>query len=114
MAIDTRRIGDVTILALAGPLVVERFGALKAEVRSLVDGGWRKVVLDLGGVSYVDSIGIAEIIRAHTMLACRGGRLALIHLPDRVRELLRVTGLLAVLDHHGEQAALASLAAERR
>ncbi len=107
MAIHVRRAGDVAILAVAGPLVLERFGALKQEVRELVDAGWRKVVLDLREVAYVDSIGVAEIVRAHTMLTSRGGRLTLVGLPERVRELLDLTGLLTILEHHDtEQAAL--------
>ena len=107
MAIHVRRAGDVAILAIAGPLVLERFGALKQEVHELVDAGLRKVVLDLREVAYVDSIGVAEIVRAHTMLMSRGGRLTLVGLPERVRELLDLTGLLTILEHHDtEQAAL--------
>ncbi len=107
MAIHVRRAGDVAILEVAGPLVLEQFGALKQEVRELGDAGWRKIVLDLHEVPYVDSIGVAEIVRAHSMLTSRGGRLMLVGLPERVRELLDITGLLTILEHRDtEQAAL--------
>ena len=54
-------------------------------------------MLNLQGVSFIDSIGVAEIVRAYVALHSRGGKLKLIHLKQPLRELFTVTGLLTVL-----------------
>ena len=98
MPIDERPYGDVTVLAPAGPLVVERFGELKQAVQRLVDAGDRRVVITLERVPYADSIGVSELIRAHMIVPAHGGHLTLARVPDRVLELLRITGLLAIFE----------------
>ena len=76
---------------------VETFGLLKDRVRALLAEGRRQIVLNLADVSYVDSIGIAEIVRAHVMLKTDGGRLTLTNLPPMVDELLALTHLHTVI-----------------
>ena len=107
MVIREERIGDVVILRPSGRMTVETFGSVKEAVRSGVDEGARRIVLNLQDVPYADSIGIAELIRAHTMLRLRGGTLRLCSLSRSVEQLLTVSGLSSVLDlHHTETAAL--------
>lgn len=53
--------------------------------------------MNLSDVSYVDSIGIAEIVRAHVMLKTGGDRLMLTNLPPMVEELLSLTQLHTVI-----------------
>ena len=89
--------GDVVILRPHGRLTVETFGLLKGRVREHVTEGRRRLVLNLADVSYVDSIGIAEIVRAHVMLNTGGGRLTLTNLPPAVDELLSLTQLHTVI-----------------
>ncbi len=91
------------MLAPSGPLVVERFGELKQAVQRVVDAGGRRVVITLEHVPYADSIGIAELIRAHTILVTHGGQLTLARVPDRVLELLRMTGLSAIFEIVGSE-----------
>ena len=97
MAINERTVGRVTVLAPRGRLTVETFGELKSRVSGLAEGGRIHVVLNLSAVAYVDSIGVAEIVRAHVMLGGRGGRLSLSHVHRTVAELLALTGLTDVL-----------------
>ena len=103
MPITERRARDVTILDLSGPLVVERFGALKDHVAQLVRADRRFLILNLAQVPYIDSIGVAEIVRVHTMLSRHGGHLTLVNMHERVQELLKITGLLAILDHADDE-----------
>ena len=51
----------------------------------------------LSDVAYVDSIGVAELVRVHIMLERSGGRLALSHPHETVAELLRLTRLTEIL-----------------
>ena len=96
--------GIVVILRPHGRLSVETFGLLKDRVRALVAEGRRQIVLNLADVSYVDSIGIAEIVRAHVMLKSDGGRLTLTSLPPMVDELLGLTHLHTVIDSAATEA----------
>jgi anti-anti-sigma factor len=109
MQFDERSEGDVVILAPRGRLTLETFGVLKSFVGACVDRGCRRLVLNLARVSYADSIGIAEIIRAHIMLRRHGGRLKLSNLSPQVTTLLTIAGLGEVLETYDtEAAALAS------
>ncbi len=98
MVIDERTVGRVTVLTPHERLTVETFGELKNRVRRLAEDGRTHVVVNLSAVAYVDSIGVAELVRAHVMLEGRGGRLSLSHLHRTVSELLELTGLTDVLD----------------
>ena len=98
MVIDERTVGRVTVLRPRGRLTVETFGELKSRVSELAKSGRVRVVLNLSAVAYVDSIGVAELVRAHVMIGGRGGRLSLSHLHRTVAELLELTRLTDVLD----------------
>ncbi len=98
MKIQKRATDGVTILDLEGRLTLETFGVLKDTVRALVDTGCRRVVLHLAGVSYVDSIGVAELVRTHVILGNTGGRLKLLGIPKPVAELLTITRLHTVFE----------------
>ena len=60
-------------------------------------------MLDLSGVSYVDSIGVSELIRSHAIVDNHGGHLALAAMPAQITQLLRVTRLDQVFDRFGTQ-----------
>ena len=79
-------------------LTVETFGRLKQRVDQLADQGRVRVVLNLGDVTYVDSIGVAELVRVHVMLDRLGGALALSHLHQTVAALLELTRLTDLLN----------------
>ena len=53
MQIEERAVGDVIVLAPSGRMTRnESFGAVRHQLRDLVQGGRRKLVLDLAAVSY--------------------------------------------------------------
>lgn len=69
----------------------------------------QRVLLNLAGCTGADSLGIGELISLHVSLANRGGKLKLLHLPDRVRDLLQATQLIAMFEiFEDEGAALQS------
>ena len=104
MIIDERTDGEITILRPQGRLTVETFGHLKDRVRHDVSRGRVKLVLNLAAVPYADSIGIAEIVRAHVILKTDGGRLALTDLPEPVAELFSLTRLDTVIAAYATEA----------
>ena len=90
--------GSVVVFELRGRLTLESFGRLKHRVRTLVELGGRRLVLDLSGVSYVDSIGVSELVRSYAIIGNQGGRLVLAAIPAQVGQLLGVTRLDQIFD----------------
>jgi|ERR1041384_200741 anti-sigma B factor antagonist len=107
--VKKRQAGDVTILDLDGEIRIgESAGALRTAIRELVAGGSQKILLNLGGVKYIDSSGIGELIANYTTVG-RTGQLKLLNLTEKVQDLLVITKLLTVFDVYDNEAdALAS------
>jgi anti-sigma B factor antagonist len=110
LTITERRHGPVTVLGLKGNI---RLGEGNIELhnilRTLVEKGERKVLLDLAEVSYIDSSGLGELVGGYTTLQKNGGELKLLHLTSRVQELMVITKLLTVFDvYDNEQSAVES------
>ena len=100
-----RQAGDVTILDLSGEVRIgDSSVALRDSIRNLADQGKKKVLLNLGGVKYIDSSGIGELIANYTTLKRGGGQLKLLNLTDRVQNLLVITKLLTVFDSYDNEA----------
>ena len=100
-----RQAGDVTILDLSGEVRIgESSVALRDSIRNLADQGKKKVLLNLGGVKYIDSSGIGELIANYTTLSRQGGQLKLLKLTDRIQNLLVITKLLTVFDSFEDEA----------
>ena len=63
-----------------------------------VANGKNKILLDLSGVTTIDSSGIGELVGSYTTATNRGGKLKLLHLPAKLNELLHVTQLITVFE----------------
>ncbi len=113
MKLEERVVGDVTVLALSGRLTMddEEHGVLKQRVRTLVQDGRRKLVLNLAAVSYMDSTCIGEIVSGLVTVRHSGGALYLANLAQRIERLMSIAGLMSVFQTFGsEQEAVRSLA----
>jgi anti-sigma B factor antagonist len=103
--VKERQAGDVTILDLRGEVRIgEGSIALRDAIRNLADAGKKKLLLNLAGVSYIDSSGIGELIANYTTISRQGGQLKLLKLTDRVQNLLVITKLLTVFDAYEDEA----------
>ena len=99
MQIEERKVGDVVVLDLKGKITLgEGDELLKDKVNSLVNRGFRKIVLNLAEVPYVDSAGLGEIVRTYTTVSRQGGSLKLLNLTKRITDLLSITKLLTVFE----------------
>src|SRR5689334_18484598 len=96
MKISSRQSGDVTILDLSGRVVAGEAELLRASVRDLLAGGEKSIVLNLADVPYMDSAGIGELVSALVAVRRESGRLELLSLSRRVREVLQTVKLLSV------------------
>ncbi len=112
MQLEEHVVGEVTILALSGRMTRnDHFGALTERVQDLVRAGRRKLVLDLGAVSYMDSMCLGEIVSGLVTVRNQGGTLHLANLTERVERLMTMVGLMSVFEtFKSEQEAVRSLA----
>jgi anti-sigma B factor antagonist len=110
---DIRQVGDVTILDLNGRLSLGEavaFGpgsgvVLGDTVRELAKKGQNKIVLNLAGVSYVDSSGVGQLVGALTSARNQGGDTNLLKPSSNILLLLKTTKLDTVFDIHEEESA---------
>ena len=111
--IEQRLVGGVTILAIDGDLLLTGKGKtpIADRVRSELQQGHTRVVLDLARVRYVDSTGLGELVHALCAVRNRSGAMRLMNVTKRVKDLLVVTRLITLFECHETEAdALASLA----
>ena len=101
MKISTRQREDITIIQPQGKITIGVGDvALREAVHQALDGGAKKILLDLGSVTTVDSSGIGEMVSAFTTVTNRGGQLKLLNLPPKVTDILQITQLITVFDVH--------------
>ena len=100
-----RQVGDVTVMDMTGRIVLgEGSTALREALRDLVTHGDKKILLNLGDVSYIDSSGVGELVAGFTTVTNRGGQLKLLNLAKRVQDLLQITKLYTVFEVHDNEA----------
>jgi anti-sigma B factor antagonist len=103
--INERQAGDVTVLDLSGKITIgEGSVALRTAIRRLLEEGKKRILLNLSGVSYVDSSGIGELVSSYTAINKEGGQLKLLNLTQKIQDLLTITKLLTVFDVYDNEA----------
>jgi anti-sigma B factor antagonist len=108
-----RQIGDVTVLDLSGRLSPGEevaFGpgsgvVLGETVRELTKKGQKKFVLNLTGLTYVDSSGVGQLVGALTTARNQSGDVKLLKPSKQILDLLKTTRLDTVFDIHEDEAA---------
>jgi anti-sigma B factor antagonist len=110
MQIEERVVNNVTVLDLKGKMTLgEGDELLKDKINSLLQQDRKQIVLNLGGVPYIDSAGLGEIVRTYTTVSRQGGKLKLVNLTKRITDLLSITKLLTVFEtFESEQDAIRS------
>jgi anti-sigma B factor antagonist len=105
MKASSRRVDGVTILDLSGRITLgEGSVVLRDQIRDLLGKGEKKLLLNLGDVTYIDSSGIGELVSAFTTVRNQGGELKLLNLTKKVHDLLQITKLYTVFDVKDDEA----------
>ena len=106
MKASTRQVDGVTIVDLSGRITLgEGSVVLRDTIKDLLGKGQKKILLNLGDVSYIDSSGIGELVSAFTSVRNQGGELKLLNLTKKVHDLLQITKLYTVFDVKDDEAA---------
>jgi anti-sigma B factor antagonist len=95
----------VTAVDVSGRITLgEGSSALRDLIKELVGKDQKKILLNLGDVSYIDSSGIGELVSGFTTVTNSGGALKLLNLNKRVKDLLQITKLYTVFDVYEDEA----------
>ncbi len=89
---------NIIILEPKGRLTAETVDMFTQAVAKRLDAGCHDLILDLQNVNYLDSAGLGALAYAYTSSWRRGGRLVLVHVFGKNKELLRITKLLTVFE----------------
>ena len=110
LKISSREVNTVTVLDLEGKLILgEECNALRQQVKQLLAANKKKILLNLGNVSFIDSAGVGTLVSAFTSTKAQEGELKLVNLTKKFHETLQVTRLLTVFEVFTNEAdALAS------
>jgi anti-sigma B factor antagonist len=109
MKASTRQVDGITVVDLSGRITLgEGSVVLRDTVRDLLAKGDKKMLLNLGDVTYIDSSGIGELVSAFTTVRNQGGELKLLNLTKKVHDLLQITKLYTVFDVKDDETAAIS------
>ena len=92
---------NLTIVRCHGQLVSGLTDTFYSKVRPMIQAN-KRIVLDLSGVTWMDSMGLGSLVGLYTSAKAAGCELQLLKIGQRVRELLSLTHLLDVFTIIGE------------
>jgi anti-sigma B factor antagonist len=92
---------DIGVVAIGGPIDALRVADLENRLRSGASGGYRSLVLDLEEARYINSMGMAYLVKLSDYLGERGGALFLANPQPKVKLILEMMGLTELFKLHG-------------
>jgi anti-sigma B factor antagonist len=99
MQISERAVGDVIIFDLNGRLIEDDgFEPLRVALNRVIGDGWRKVLLNLANVVFLDSAGVGLLACKYITLCRHNGHLKLCNLTARTYKVLQLSKLLTVFE----------------
>ncbi len=95
MQIQQRQVGDVTVLELSPARTGDYSRKLfRPQIESILEEGVRRILFDVSRMPWINSTQLGLLIFAHRLVEERGGRIALIGANDRIKDLMKVVGVL--------------------
>jgi len=110
LTIATHEVKTIPVLDLKGRITLgEGSMQIRDAIRDLVGKGQKNILLNLGDVNYIDSVGLGELVAAYTTAKNVGAELKLLNLSKKVHDLLQLTKLYTVFEvYNDESLAIAS------
>ena len=105
LKLSSHQVGDVTVVDAAGRITLgEGSSAFRDLIKDICAKGSKKVLLNLGEITYIDSSGIGELVSSFTTTQNAGGQMKLLNLTKRVKDLLQITKLYTVFEVFDDEA----------
>lgn len=97
LQVESREEGRVTVVMPRGRLTLDYGSQLHDEVKRVVEGGARRVLVDLSSVDYVDSHGLGQMVACQTTLRRHEGHLRFTGLSQKLQRLMEMTSIPRIL-----------------
>jgi anti-anti-sigma factor len=104
MHVEVRKVEDIVIVDLDGKLTMglgDRI--LRDTIDELLAEDWKKIILNLSSVSFMDSAGVGELVASLRTAGTFGARLKLVSASERAQATLYMSRLLPVFEIHAEE-----------
>ena len=86
-----RQVGQVSVVEVTGKLTSLESGALNNSIAQLLKEGRKQILLNLKGLTYLDSSGIGELVRTYLSVIKLDGEMKVVGLTDKAEEILKIT-----------------------
>jgi anti-sigma B factor antagonist len=97
---------DIVVLTLTGQMLLDDGDlAFRRQIHEVIGRGHRKIIVDLGGVTYIDSSGVGMMVAKHKTVREAGGEMKLVHLTSKTQRLLAMVKLISMFEVFEDQAA---------
>jgi anti-sigma B factor antagonist len=96
MEIETKVVDqqqNIIVLVVKGRIITTNYQPLENELEALSKGNPVNLILDLQNAEAIDSQGVGLLIKTRFEIVNKGGKIVLAGLTDRVRSVLRISGL---------------------
>jgi len=104
MHVEVRRAGDVVIVDLKGKLTAGLGDQiLRDTLDELLAESWRKILLNLSEVSFMDSAGVGELVSGLRRARTEGASLKLLNANERVHSTLYIAKLLPIFEIYSDE-----------
>jgi anti-sigma B factor antagonist len=102
--LSTRRVEpDITVFEMRGRLTLgDRLTEIEDSIKTDLQTGCRKLVLDMGGLEFIDSAGLGMLVMCAGAMQENGGRMCVVTANPRILHLLEVTQLEGMVGLHAD------------
>lgn len=90
---EVRIVADRSILLVRGEIDLANADDFRERIESLLDEGRSPALVDLSGISFIDSSGVAALVAARGRADTAGIELVLVEPSAQTRKVLELTGL---------------------
>jgi anti-sigma B factor antagonist len=99
LTIVEKEISGTTVLTLSGRITLgNESNQMRTKIKELLAQGKKRLVLDLGDVTYIDSAGLGTLVAGYTSAQSQGASMKLANLTKKFNDQLNITKLVTVFD----------------
>ncbi len=103
--VSVRDAGDVKIVELKGKITIGAGDVqMRHAIHEVLDAGCKKIIVDMSGVTTIDSSGVGELVGCFTTATHKGAKMKLMKLTAKINDVLTVTQLITVFDVYSDEA----------
>jgi stage II sporulation protein AA (anti-sigma F factor antagonist) len=104
MDVKMEYVGTLPVVVLSGRLDMAAAPLFDAEMAPLLAQPHPRILLDLGGVTYISSAGLRSVLALVKHTSKHGGRLALVDIAPQIREIIEISGFPSLMDIYPDRA----------